>query len=152
MSEAKHLLSTLGVLSDFCIAKKIQKKKIRDITANIKKSKKSLSKDKLTDLVNKKLEMVVKKELEHTVPPGILPPNVSSEHEKMRSNYINLYTLAITLFKNFEGNNFTKHDLCFIIHSLINLTDLNETDFEEFTEKFSEFNEKEKSEGEDGDF
>lgn len=136
-----HLLSSLGVLAQFSIAKKINEEEVNKETRKIKKVFKNLDKEKIQKLLSDVLVEKTKKEMEKKLPPGLILPNSLSNNPNLDKFYKELAIISQTLANKFCEQNLTKHQVCFIITAIIELLNLTIDDFSDFNQKFNKYKE-----------
>ena len=128
-NELTHLLSSMGVLASFSIAKIISKEEISKITNKIKKSQKEKNPDKIKKLVEKALIESTKENVENEIPPGLIFPKIN---EKKLKNQMELAAISHSLASKFVERKLTKLQVCFIINFIVNVLEITELDFETF--------------------
>jgi hypothetical protein len=134
-----HLLSTLGVLAKFSIAKKISKKEIIQTTKKIKKIYKEKDPEKVKKLLTDALIDSTKKYVSSEIPPGLIFPKKDPQKEKMDKYYMELSTISQILANKFVEQKLTKNQVCFIVNAIINILGISEEDFSEFHRKFQKY-------------
>lgn len=139
-----HLINSLGVLTNFSIAKKISKSEITKESKKIKRIFKKINPDQFDKLLIDALIEKTKKSIANELPPGLIFPQKHSKKIELDKFYTELLSIAQALSNKFNEQNLTKHQMCFIINTLINLTELTENDFLESHRKFQKYK--------DGDF
>lgn len=132
----KHLLTELGILANFTISKTINKKEIKRIRKSIEKASKALTPEEFQKNMEKALLEHTKKYLTSYIPPGFIF-NKTDEQTNQNQMYSKLFDVAKQLSHNWKD--YDKHQLCFLITSLINLRKLISDDFEDFNKKYNEF-------------
>jgi hypothetical protein len=141
INNSNHLLSSLGVLSSFIIARKISNKDISIITKQLKKTHGKKSKVEFQKLLVDTLIENTKKYVSTQQPPGFIIPPINEKKQKLDAFYSQLAQVSQNLSVELKKQKLTKLQVCFIINALINLMELTETDFENFREKFSRYRE-----------
>ena len=134
-----HLLTSLGVLSTFSIAKRISREEIEKTKKEIKKSYKDKKGDELGKLLTNALIENTRKYLSNEVPPGFVFPKVDPKKAKLDKFYNELAEISKALSNKFVEQKLTKFQICFILNALVNLLKIEESDFEEFHSKFSKY-------------
>lgn len=133
-----HLLASLGILSSFSIAKRISNEEILKTTRKINRVNKEKNKKKFQQLLNKALIENAKKYVSTKIPPGLIFPHTSQQKE-LDKFYKELSVISETLCNKFVSQNLTKHQVCYIIESIISMLGLKEEDFDDFHKKYSEY-------------
>ncbi len=136
-----HLLTSLGVLSTFSIAKRISREEIEKTKKQIKKVFKDKKGEELGKLLTEALIDNTRKYLSNEVPPGFIIPKVDPKKEKLDKFYNELAEISKALSNKFIEQKLTKFQICFILNALVNLLKIEEDDFEEFHKKFSKYRE-----------
>jgi hypothetical protein len=133
-----HLLSSLGVLAQFSIAKKFSKKEVQKEIKKIKKVFKETDKDKIQKLlVDALIEKT--KTVESLYPPGLILPPTNSKQKQLDKFYMELTNISKTLSDKFEEKKLTAHQICFIINAIIHIFNITEEDFVEFYREFQKY-------------
>ncbi len=131
-----HLLSSLGVLASFSIAKRISKEEIDKANNQIKKIYKEKDPEKIKALLKDILISNTKKYLTNEIPPGLIFPKKDPKKEKLDKYYMELSAISQALSNKFREQKLTKQQICFIINALVNILGINQDDFEEFHKNF----------------
>jgi len=134
-----HLLSTMGVLHSFSIARKIDSVELKKITNKVKRKYKETNPKKLQNLITKELVENTSKYIQNEIPPGLVIPPRNLEREKEAMVYNQLSIIANQITDAFKKDKFSKHDLCFMITAMVNILKLSEEDFEKFHDIFNKF-------------
>lgn len=132
-----HILSKLGVLSSFSIAKRITPEYIEKY---FKKQKKSgRTKAEIQKQFIQKVEQDILTAMNDSTIPGLLKDggqfdnkNTSNLPSDISNNLHIINKLIVNIAHKIMGYNFDKMTLCYIINSLVNLLNLSEEDFEKF--------------------
>ncbi len=135
----KHLLSDLGVLKKFSIAKKISNAEIQKETKKIKKIHKNADADKLYKLLVDVLISKTKKMVEDKFPPGLIIPEENIKRDKLDKFYTELMVISQALCNKFKEEKLSTHQICFIFNAMINILGITEEDFLKFYEKFEKY-------------
>lgn len=143
-----HLLSSLGILKSFSIAKRISKEEILDATKKIKKIYKEKSPEKIQELLKDVLLTKTKNYVSTEMPPGLIFPKKNPKKETLDKYYMELSIISQTLASKFVEQKLTKIQVCFIINAIVNLLGLGESDFEEFQKKFQKYKDNDYSDDE----
>jgi hypothetical protein len=143
-----HLLSTLGVLVNFTIAKNVSKKEVSEERKRLKKIHKKEDPETIEKIL---IDYLTKK---HSSNSGILPPGMVVnkkflQKEKLDKLYLDLYAKAEEIQSKLNNKNLTKHQLCFIFNTLINMLNLTEEDFLQFHRDFEKYKNDELDEDDD---
>jgi len=135
------MLTQMGVLTSFSIAKKVTE---ADITAFFKKNKKAgKTEEQIGELLKEKIFGEIRDALVNQKVPGlvtpfdIMNPNVEAGITK---NLAELNRLLMIISHKLIEKKFDKLSLCYFINSLVNLIGLTEKDFENFHRKMSNQN------------
>lgn len=139
-----HLLSSLGILFKFQIAKKISKDEIVKETRKIKKIFKNADSEKVKKLLADVIINKVKKSSTFELPPGLILPKTLEKKESLDKFYTELAIISQTLSNKFIEQKLTKHQICFIVNAIVHTMKLSEEDFLDFQKKFQKYK--------DGDF
>lgn len=134
-----HLISSLGILTSFSIAKKIDKKEVTKESRRLKKLFKESSPEKLKQLLMDSLVENARKSLENEIPPGLIFPKQHSKKIELDRFYAELSAISQALNNQFVEQKLSKHQLCFILNAVINLLGLTEDDFVDFHKKFQKY-------------
>ena len=134
-----HLLSSMGVLQSFSIARKINPQELTKITNKVKRKYKETNPKKLQKLVAKELSENTTKYIKDEVPPGLILPPRNLEREKEAMIYNQLGHIANQISGAFKKDKFSKHELCFIVTAIVNMLELSEEDFASFHDIFNKF-------------
>lgn len=137
--DPSHLLSSLGILKSFSIAKKISKEEVLYATKKIKKIYKEKSPEKIQELLKNIFLTKTKNCVATEMPPGFIFPKKNPNKEMLDKYYMELSIIAQTLSSKFVEQKLTKIQVCFIINAIVNLLGLGESDFEEFQKKFQKY-------------
>jgi hypothetical protein len=141
MSNPTHLLSSLGVLASFSIAKQVSKEEITKISNKIKKQYKEIDDKKFQKLLKDALIQSTKKYVNSMVPPGLIFIEMDPKKQKLDEFYMKLQAISQALANKLSEEKMTKHQICFIVNALITIMGVKEEDFEEFHRKFSKYKE-----------
>jgi hypothetical protein len=134
-----HLLSSLGVLASFSIAKRVSKEEILRTTKKIKKIYKEADPEKLKQLLTDALISSTKKYVTNEIPPGLVFPEKNPIKEKLDKYYTELSVVSQVLSNKFIEQKLTKRQVCFIVNAVINILGINENDFADFHRKFQKY-------------
>jgi hypothetical protein len=134
-----HLLSSLGVLASFSIAKKLNKNEVDKLANKIKKNNKKENPKEFQKLVAKALIDDTQKYVQKQTPPGLIIPKIHPKKELLDKLYLELTSISQALTNTFKKQKIDKHQMCFIINALIHMNGLIESDFEEFQKKFQKY-------------
>ena len=138
-SNTTHLLATLGVLSSFSIAKKISKIDILRETKKIKRLYKGKDTKKINEVLLNSILKATKKRFLSDTPPGLIIPEITPTKEKLNKMYLELTNISSALSTTFLEKKLTKHQLCFIINTVVNLLKMTEEDFDDFQKEFMKY-------------
>jgi hypothetical protein len=154
--KVNHLLSEMGILSSFSVAKKISEREFDNIFNKIDKRNKTRKEiDKL--VVDAILKNNNKNKINVNEIPGVITNDENHSFSGGASGQLNLVDkqlnkeknklIAYTCFasiisKKIVEKRLDKYHMYFIINAIVNMLNLNENDFDEFHKKFQEFKEK----------
>lgn len=145
MEQPIHILTQMGVLTSFSVAKKVTE---GDITEFFKRHKKTgKTEEEIGILLREKIFEEIREALVNKKIPGLLTSVdiISSQaSEKMDKNLIELNKLIMVVANKLIEKKYDKMSLCYFINSLVNALGLTEKDFENFHRKMS-------SQSDDGD-
>ena len=145
MNQPVHILTQMGVLTSFSVAKKVTED---DISTFFKKHKKrGKSEEQIGNMLRDKIFAEIKIALENQKIPGLLSPvNLGGDkaEEKINKNLAEMNRLLMVIAHKLVEKKYDKLSMCYFINSLVNLLGLTEKDFETFHRKMS-------SQEEDGD-
>lgn len=130
-----HLLSKLGILISFNIARKIKPSQINSIEKKLLKS--GLSKKEIDEQLNKKLIEKNEKYFNIYDIPGII--NVNS-HPKIEIDPIiqnHIIESSHISVKFFKKNKFTKEHVIFFIQAILHLYGISNKDVDRFKKKYN---------------
>lgn len=144
-----HLISSLGILTSFSIAKKINKDEVSKESKKIKRIFKESDPEKFQKLLMDALVEKAKKSVENETPPGLIFPEKNLKKEKLDKFYLELSAISQALTNKFVEQNLSKHQVCFILNAVINLLGLTEEDFLNFHKKFQKYKDDDFSEDEE---
>jgi len=132
----KHILSQMGVLKTFSIARRISEEDIKKFTSQYSKlNKKNLS---ITDFLRQEMTAKMQDDFINNRVPGLIFDDVEPTHEE-HSKLMDLTQFTSLVAKKMVEKKLNKFYHCFIIHSLVNMIGLTDEDFNEFHKKFSKF-------------
>jgi len=133
MQQSPHILTQMGVLSSFSVAKKVTED---DISKFFKKHKKlGKTEDEIGELLKQKIYEEIRDALVNHKIPGLLTPmevitpNVES---KLNENMTDLNRFIMVIAHKLIEKKYDKYSLCYFINSLVNMLGLSERDFERF--------------------
>ena len=149
VKQPTHLLSTLGILAQFNIAKRISKKEIDATTKKIKKIFKEENPNKFQKLLVDALIAKTKKYVSKEMPPGLIFPKQNPKKDELDIYYMELSSISQALSNKFQEQKLTKDQLCFILNATINILGVTESDFEEFHKRFQKYKNDDFSEDEE---
>ena len=139
----KHVLSEMGVLKTFSIAKRVSDADIIVLTEKYNRlKKKNIS---LTDFMKRAIAKSMQDAFENQTVPGLIFADfvpTQEDHEKM----IALTQFASLVSKKLVEKKLGKFYHCFVVNSIVNMLGLSDKDFDEFHRQFSKF---EDEDGED---
>ena len=144
-----HLISSLGILTSFQIAKKINKQEVSKESRKIKRIFKESDPAKFQKLLMDALIEKAKKSVENELPPGLVFPKKNLKKQKLDKFYLELSAISQALTNKFVEQNLSKHQVCFILNAVINLLGLTEEDFLDFHKKFQKYKDNDFSEDEE---
>lgn len=144
-----HLISGLGILTSFSIAKKINKEEVSKESKRIKRMFKESNPEKIKKLLMDALIEKARKSLENEVPPGLIFPKKHPKKDELDRFYLELTAISQALTNKFIEQNLSKHQICFILNAVINLIGLTEEDFLKFHKRFQKYKDDDFSEDEE---
>ncbi len=129
-----HILTQMGILTSFRVAKKVAEK---DLTAFYNKYKKrGKSGQEIEDMLRSKIEKEITTALVNGDIPGlILPPNNDKPptlDPSILKKLPELNKLIMVVSEKMVERQYGKLSMCYIIHSLVNLLGLTDADFHNF--------------------
>lgn len=133
-----HILTQMGVLTSFSVAKKVTE---MDVSNFFKKYRKAGKTDEqIGDILRDKIFEDIKDAIVNRKIPGLLAPldilHPKTE-ENIAKNIIGLNRLIMVVAHNLVEKKYDKLSLCYFINSLVNILTLTEEDFEKFHRKMS---------------
>lgn len=132
----RHVLTDMGILKTFSIAKRVSEEEIIALTEKYNKlKKKDIS---LTDYLKKSIAKSLQNAFESQTIPGLIFADfipTHEDHEKM----IELTQFASLVAKKLVDKKCSKFYHCFVINSLVNMLGLSDKDFDEFHRQFSKY-------------
>jgi hypothetical protein len=134
-----HLISSLGILTSFSIAKKINKAEISKESRRIKRIFKESDPEKFQKLLMDALIEKAKKSVLDEIPPGLIFPKTHTKKSELDKFYMELSAISQALTNKFVEQSLSKHQICFIITAVINILGLTEEDFQNFHKKFQKY-------------
>jgi hypothetical protein len=134
-----HLLTSLGVLTAFSISKRISNEEVSKLSRKIKRTYKDVSPDKFQQLLSDALIEATKKYIVSDPPPGLIFQKGDLKKEEQDKFYMELSVISQALASKFVEQKLSKHQVCYIINSLVNILGVTEDDFEDFHEKFQKY-------------
>jgi len=135
MIQPTHILTKLGILSSFSVARRLSEKDIQKYF--IKYAKKGKSTEEIHKMFIQKIENDILSAMENGTVPGILNRNglnITSMSDKVPI----INKLIIFIAHKIMGMNYDKLTMCYIINTLVNLLNLTDEDFEAFHKKHNE--------------
>lgn len=144
-----HLISSLGILTSFSIAKKINKEEVSKESRRLKRIFKESDPEKFKKLLMDALIEKAKKSVEEETPPGLIFPKKHPKKDELDKFYLELSAISQALTNKFTEQNLSKHQVCFILNAVINLLELTEEDFLKFHKKFQKYKDDDFSEDEE---
>ena len=131
-----HLLSQLGVMSSFSIAKKVTEDDIRKYFDSQKKEGKS--DEEISNMLREKIMKEIQDAINtHAVPGLRSPEEVAKEmgiDKKLIKDMPGLTRLIMVIANKLMEKHYDKMSLCYFINGLVNILDLSDSDFEKFHE------------------
>lgn len=144
-----HILTQMGILSAFSVAKKITEE---DVSKFFKKYKKTgKTEEEIGVILRDKIYEEIHDALLNQKIPGLISAGnlvVPSKDGKDDGLLVDLNKFIVVIAHKLAERNYNKMSLCYFINSLVNLLGLTEKDFEQFHRKMSEEN---KDENDDDD-
>jgi hypothetical protein len=143
-----HLLTKMGILSAFSVAKKVTED---DVSKTFQKYKKiGKSDEEIGNIIKAKIYEEIQDALVHNKIPGLVTNGMEGV---VNSNIsmIELNKLIVIIAQKLTEKKYDKMPLCYFINSLVNLLALTEKDFERFHRKMSRQNSDDDDEDDDDD-
>lgn len=134
-----HLLSSLGVLAQFRIAKRVSKEELSKIKNKINRVYKEKDPEKLKQLITDALIESTRKHLSSTMPPGLILPKKNLKKEALDNYYMELSAVSQSFANKLVKQKMTKLDVCFIVNAIVNILGIGEDDFAEFHKRFQKY-------------
>ena len=135
----KHVLTELGVLKTFSIAKRVSEEDIIQLTEQYNKLSKVKRKNiSLTEYMKKAIAKSMQDAFENQTVPGLIFADfvpTQEDHEKMMA----LTQFASLVSKKLVEKKLGKFYHCFVVNSIVNMLGLSDKDFDEFHRQFSKF-------------
>ena len=129
-----HILSQMGVLSSFSIAKKVTENDIKKYFSKQKKGKKSDI--EMQNLLKEKIITEIATAIQTNAVPGLITPQEMAKDIGLDGNVVKnvpeLNRLVAVIVAKLTEKNYDRMSLCYFINSLVNLMGLKEKDFEKF--------------------
>lgn len=129
-----HILSQMGVMASFSIAKKVTEEDIRKYFSKQKKGGKSET--EIQNLLREKIVAEIATAIQTNSVPGLISPQEMAEDIGLDKNVIKnipeLNRLVVVIAAKLTEKNYDRMSLCYFINSLVNLLGLTEKDFERF--------------------
>lgn len=129
-----HILSQMGVLSSFSIAKKVTGEDIKKYFSKQKKGKKSDA--EIQNLLKEKIINEIAMAIQTNSVPGLITPQEIAKDIGLDGNVVKnvpeLNRLVAVIVAKLTEKNYDRMSLCYFINSLVNLLGLKEEDFEKF--------------------
>ena len=151
MQQSPHILTQMGVLTSFSVAKKVTQD---DISGFFKKYKKmGKSEDEIGELLKQKIFEEIRDALMNHKIPGLLTPMeviTPKVEEKINENLVELNRFIMVIAHKLVEKKYDKLSLCYFINSLVNMLSLSERDFEKFHKRMQS-QDGDKDDGDDGD-
>lgn len=144
-----HLISNLGILTNFQISKKISKKEVSKESRKLRKVFKEPDPKKFEKLLMDALVEKTKMSLETETPPGLIFPKKHPKKNELDKYYMELSAISEALTNKFIDENLSKHQICFILNAVITLIGLTEEDFLKFHKRFQKYKDGDFSENEE---
>lgn len=135
MDQPVHILTKLGILKSFSIAKKITEEEIIKFFNRYKKIGKT--EEEIGELLKTKIFEEIRYAIETKKIPGVILPDNSPLTKKILVNLTELNKLMYLTKSALLKKKYDKMSLCYFINSLVNLLGLTEKDFESFHKKMS---------------
>jgi hypothetical protein len=142
-----HILTKLGVLASFSIAKKVTEEDINKFFEKYRKLGKD--KEQIGELLKEAIFLEIQEALDNQKIPGLIIPTVSAAKDKFLSSMVDLNKFIISISKVLKDKKYDKMAMCYFINSMVNIFELTEKDFEKFHKKMSHLNNDLSSEDED---
>lgn len=138
-NKPEHLLTQMGVLTSFSVAKKITEDDIKNLLRKEKKN--SNSNGNIPDLIKGKIMNEIKDALMNGKIPGLITPADSAGIPKeLQSKFDELNKFIMVVAHKILEKKMDKFSMCYVINTMVNVLGLSEKDFEEFHKKVFEKN------------
>ena len=129
-----HILSQMGVLSSFSIAKKVTEEDIKKYFSKQKRGGKSDA--EMQHLLKETVITEIATAIETNNVPGLVTPQEMAKDIGLDKNVIKnvpeLNRLVAVIVAKLTEKNYDRMSLCYFINSLVNILGLTEKDFERF--------------------
>jgi hypothetical protein len=145
----KHLITEMGVLKSFSLAKKISADVVREYKNRIKKITKTKAQGE--ELLKQAVLREAQKEIDPSQVPGIIVEKKSGKRQETEKKLMGLTYFCSVISKKITEKKISKFEKCYIINVLINMMGLIEEDFDNFHNNFNKFKAGEIESPEDGD-
>lgn len=134
MSQPIHILTELGILKSFSVAKKITEKEIKNFFKIHRK--KGLTDEAISKLLQENIVQEIKEALETQKIPGLnVPVKFNGKQTKNLKQLATINEFIAQTTKDLKKKKYDKMTLCHFINSVVNIMGLTEHDFEEFHKK-----------------
>jgi hypothetical protein len=134
-----HILSQMGVMAAFSVAKKITESDYRKLIAKGKRAGKSNA--EIERSIKEKILGEIQDAIINQKIPGLLgPQDIAREvgmSEDIIANIPELNRLIAIIIHKLSGQKYDKMSLCYFINNMVNLLELQESDFEKFHQQNS---------------
>ena len=138
MHEPTHILTQMGVLTSFSVAKKITEE---DVEAFFKKYRKSgKTEEEIGIILREKIFEEIRIAMESKSIPGLLNPLTilnSKMGDMQHKNIVEINRLMSIVSQKLIEKKYDKFSLCYFINALVNSLGLTEKDFTSFHRKIS---------------
>lgn len=128
-----HILSQMGVLSSFSIAKKVTDE---DMRKYFSKQRRGKSESELQELLKDKVMTEIATAIETNAVPGLISPQEMAKEAGLDNNVVKnvpeLNRLVAVIATKLSEKNYDRMSLCYFINTTVNLLGLTERDFDRF--------------------
>jgi hypothetical protein len=144
----KHILTEMGVMKTFSVARRVSEDKVAILTNKYNKIKnKNIS---LDDFLKKEIINEMQDYFKNNKIPGMITKNASIDNkmfipptQEEQEMLIDLTQFSSLVAKKLVEKKLNKFYHCFVVHSIINMLHLSDKDFDEFYQKYSAFDDDE---------
>lgn len=153
MQQPVHILTQMGVLTSFSVAKKVTES---DVKTFFKKHKKTGKTDEqIGEMLREKIFEEIREALVYQKIPGLMSPvllggsKTPKDDQIVNKNLITINKLVMVIAHKLVEKKYDKMSLCYFINSLGNMLGLSQDDFDKFYQKMSGESEEESDDDDD---